>query len=118
MRLAVTTLLAAALLTVAPRPAFAQAAGFTLVNNTDIDFREMMVRRFGSAEWVPLVVVPLPLAKGARGAADFSNPECAFDLRATLPDGQTVLWSGVNLCEAKVVTLNRNARGVLWVDYR
>ena len=117
MKLAASILIAAALLA-APRPASAQAAAFTLVNNTDIDFQEVMVRRFGSDEWMPLVVVPLPLGRGARGNADFSNPDCAFDLRAKMPNGQTVLWSGVNLCEAKVVSLNRNDRGVLWVDYR
>jgi hypothetical protein len=112
-------LAAAAFLASAPVPAFAQATNFTLVNNTDIDFTGMKVRRYGTDQWQPLVVAPVPLAKsGGRGAAQFKNQDCAFDLQATLPDGRIVVWPGVNLCEAKVVTLNRSARGDLWVDYQ
>lgn len=102
-----------------PAPAAAQAVNFTLVNNTDIDFTQLTVRRFGSNQWQPLVVAPVPVtAGGGRGTVDFSDPDCAFDLQARLPDGRSVVWSGVNLCEAKVVILNRRANGVLWADYR
>ena len=112
-------LVAAALVAVAPVPVSAQAAKFTLVNNTDVSFTQLMVRRFGSQEWLPLVVTPVPVSRsGGRGAVDFNDPDCAFDLQATLPDGRVVVWSGVNLCEAQVVTLNRRANGELWVDYR
>jgi hypothetical protein len=100
-------------------PALAQATNFTLVNNTDIDFSALKARRFGTDQWMPLAVAPVPVAKsGGQGAVQFSNQDCAFDLQATLPDGRSVVWSGVNLCDAKVVTLNRSARGDLWVDYR
>jgi hypothetical protein len=109
----------AALVAVLPAPAIAQATNFTLVNNTDIDFSGMKVRRYGTDQWQPLVIAPVPVTKsGGRGSVEFKNPDCAFDLQATLPDGRIVVWPGVNLCEAKVVTLNRNARGVLWVDYQ
>jgi hypothetical protein len=109
---------AAALLASLPAPAVAQATNFTLVNNTDIDFSRLTARRYGTQQWAPLVVSPVPVSKsGGRGAVQFSNPDCAFDLQATLPDGRVVLWSGVNLCDAKVVTLNRNSSGELWVDY-
>lgn len=109
---------AAALLAAVPAPVAAQATNFTLINNTDVSFTRLMVRRFGTDQWLPLAVSPVPLPRsGGRGAVDFSNPDCAFDLQATLPDGRTVIWSGVNLCEAKVVTLNRSG-GELWVDYR
>jgi hypothetical protein len=102
-----------------PAPAAAQAASFTLVNNTDIPFTQLSVRRFGSQEWRPLIVAPLPVAhSGGRGSVDFNDPDCAFDLQATLPDGRLVVWPRVNLCEARIVTLNRSARGDLWVDYR
>jgi hypothetical protein len=108
-----------ALLVAVSAPAFAQATNFTLVNNTDIDFSSMKVRRFGTDQWLPLVILPVPVAKsGGRGAVEFKNEDCAFDLQATLPDGRLVVWPGVNLCEAKVVTLNRGANGELWVDYR
>ena len=109
-------ILLAALLA-SPAPAAAQAGNFTLVNATPIDMSNLSVRRFGTSEWQPLVVAPTPVAKGARGAATFSNEDCAFDLRATLLDGRTVIWPGVNLCQVKLVRLNQNARGELWVDY-
>jgi len=110
---------AAAFLAAAPVPALAQATNFTLVNNTDIDFSSLKVRRVGTDQWLPLVIAPVPVTKsGGRGAVQFSNQDCAFDLQATLPDGRIVVWPGVVLCEAKVVTLNRNARGELWVDYQ
>jgi hypothetical protein len=112
-------LAAAALAFVSPVPALAQAANFTLVNNTDIDFTSLKVRRFGTNQWLALAVTPVPVTKsGGRGSVQFSNQDCAFDLQATLPDGRIVLWSGVNLCDAKVVTLNRTANGQLWVDYQ
>lgn len=118
MRRTLSSLIAAFLLA-APFPAAAQAVNFTLINNTPIDFSAMKVRRFGTQQWNPLTVSPVPVPKsGGRGAVQFNNPDCAFDLQATLPDGRVVLWSGVNLCEAKVVTLNRSASGELWVDYQ
>ncbi len=99
--------------------AFAQAASFTLVNNTDIDFTAMKVRRFGTDQWLPLAVSPVPVRKaGGQGAVQFNDQDCAFDLQAKLPDGRLVVWSGVNLCEAKIVTLNQSASGELWADYR
>jgi hypothetical protein len=109
----------AALVVASSAPAFGQATNFTLVNNTDIDFSALKARRFGTDQWMPLAVAPVPVPKsGGIGAVQFSNQDCAFDLQATLPDGRAVVWSGVNLCEAKVVTLNRSASGELWVDYR
>jgi len=111
-------LLVAAAFAAAPATVSAQAANFTLVNNTDVSFTKLMVRRFGTQQWLPLTVSPVPLPRsGGRGAADFNSPDCAFDLQATLPDGRAVVWSGVNLCEAKIVKLNRSASGELWVDY-
>ena len=108
----------AALVCTAPLPALAQASSFTLVNKTAIDFSAMKARRVGTDAWLPLTVAPTPVAKsGGQGAVQFSDPDCAFDLQATLPDGRLVVWKGVNLCEAKVVTLNQSASGDLWVDY-
>ena len=116
MRKSVILALAAAV-ALPPTAVLAQAGNFTIVNATSIDMTGLAVRRFGTAEWRPLVVAPVPIVKSGRGAAKFKDEDCAFDLRATLPDGRTVLWPGVNLCQAKVVRLNQNARGVLWVEY-
>lgn len=111
--------LLAALMVSTPAPLWAQAVNFTLVNNTDVHFTRLMAKRYGSNQWLPLTVSPVPVrGAGGSGAVEFSDPDCAFDLQATLPDGRAVVWSGVNLCEAKVVTLNRGANGELWVDYR
>jgi len=108
-----------ALVAASHSPVMAQAGKFTIVNNTDISFTNVMVRRYGTEQWLPLIVNPIPLTRsGGQGAVDFSDEDCAFDLQATLPDGRLVVWSGVNLCEANVVTLNRSANGELWVDYR
>ncbi|HUG45352.1 MAG TPA: hypothetical protein VMK31_02420 [Sphingomicrobium sp.] len=112
-------IVAATVLAVSPAPAAAQAASFMLVNNTDIPLTAIEARRFGTQQWRQVVVAPTPVAaSGGQGTADFSDEECAFDLQATLPDGRRVVWRAVNLCEARVVTLNRTADGQLWVDYR
>jgi hypothetical protein len=112
-------LVAASVLAVTPAPAQAQVASFVLVNNTDIAFTAIQARRFGSQDWRPVVISPAPVAaKGGHVSAEFSDEECAFDLQATLPDGRQALWRSVNLCEARVVTLNRTSDGQYWVDYR
>ena len=119
MKTSLAILVAALVLSVAPASAQPQAVSFTIVNNTEIAFSGLKIRRFGTSDWVPLSVVPVPVAaKGGTGAVEFSNQDCAFDLQATLPDGQLVVWSGVTLCEARIVTLNRAPSGELWVDYR
>lgn len=95
-------------------PAFAGAANFTVVNATGLDIVTLEIRRFGTKEWKPLSAKP---PQGARGMVAFSDPDCAFDMRARLTGGIEAVWPGVNLCEAKSVTLNRSPSGALWIDY-
>ncbi len=102
----------AALVAAAPASAAAGAGGFTLVNATGAGLKSVAIRRFGTQDWRPLTAAP-----GARSAVDFADPDCAFDIRATLDGGATAQWSGVNLCEVKAVILSRNATGATWVDY-
>ena len=85
-----------------------------LENGSGLAMREVAIRRFGTEAWRPLGVAP---TAGARTQVNFSDPDCAFDFRAQLADGTTAIWSGVNLCEVRVVTLNREPTGELWVDY-
>ncbi len=106
--------LTAAILTALPAQAMAGAGNFTIVNATGRDISSLSIRRFGDGAWQPLAVAP---RAGARGAVQFSDADCAFDIQATLAGGATAVWSGVNLCEAKAVTLNRSETGALWVDY-
>jgi hypothetical protein len=106
--------LSAALLIVVPGPAMAGAGNFTIVNATGADIRALSIRRFGTSDWQPLGAAP---PAGARGTIQFSDTDCAFDIQGTLAGGVTAVWSGVNLCEAKAVTLNRSDSGAVWVDY-
>jgi hypothetical protein len=84
-------------LLVAPAPLVAGkgAAGLDLVNATGQTISNLYIRRTGTT----------------------SDPDCAFDPKVTLEDTTEAIWPGVNLCEVKSLTLNRNDKGVTWVDY-
>ena len=90
-------------------PAMAGVAGFSIVNGVGADIKSMSIRRVGSAQWQPL--------SAASAGTSFADPDCAFDLRATLASGAIVTWSGINLCDVKLLTLRRNDAGLAWVDY-
>jgi hypothetical protein len=94
----------------APVPAIAAGASdFNLVNGTGGALSDLSIRRVGTNDWKPL-------AQGAGGSVQFSDPDCAFDIRATV-GGSPVTWGGVNLCGVKSVTLKRDAAAGAWVDY-
>ena len=96
-------------------PAFAGgASNFTLVNGTGTALAELSIRRTGTQEWKPLGAAPLA---GARGSMKFSDPDCAFDIRANVAGAGPTTWAGVNLCAVKSVTLNRDGSAGAWVDY-
>lgn len=95
-------------------PLGAQVSGFSIVNQTGSAMSGLALRRVGTSEWMPLTVAP---AAGASIRAPFDNPDCAFDLRASVAGAGVVTWTGVNLCDVKSVTLNRDQAGRLWVDY-
>ena len=111
-RLILSTLMALAV--AMPQPALAGAANFTLVNGTGAPVSNVAIRRTTTNNWTAIPAAP---ASGARAAVQFSDPDCAFDIRATLAGIGEVVWTGVNLCGTKAVILNRNGSGVLWVDY-
>lgn len=104
----------AALLSFVASPAFAGASGFVLVNGTGAALSELSIRRAGTRDWKPLGNAP---AAGARGPISFKDPDCAFDIRASVPGAGAVTWTDVNLCDVKSVTLNRDATAGAWVDY-
>jgi len=108
-------LAAAAALLASASPALAGgASNFTIVNGTGTGLAELSIRRAGTQDWKPLGAAP---SAGARSAMKFSDPDCAFDIRATVPGAGPVTWTGVNLCGAKSVTLNRDGSAGAWVDY-
>lgn len=106
--------LAALALATLPSPAFAGADNFTLVNGTGANIGALSIRRTGTNDWQPLSAAP---AAGASSAVAFSNPDCAFDIRASLAGGKTAEWSGVNLCGTSRLILRQRASGETWVDY-
>ena len=107
-------ILATAVALLSPAPATAGVSGFAIVNAVGTDISAMSIRRVGSGQWQQLGATP-PAGKSASTA--FSDPDCAFDLRATLAGGAIVTWPGVNLCDVKLLTLRRNDAGLAWVDY-
>jgi hypothetical protein len=95
-------------------PALAGASRFTLVNGTGAALAQLSIRRSGTQEWKALGPAP---SAGARMDMKFSDPDCAFDIRATVPGTGPVTWADVNLCDVKSVTLNRDESAGAWVDY-
>lgn len=112
MKHALTALLPLAL-ALASSPALAGAENFVLVNGTGVDLSDLSIRRTGSGEWRPLGPAP---AAGAASSVVFSDPDCAFDIRAGVAGGSAT-WRGVNLCGTSRLTLRRRPTGETWVDY-
>ena len=98
----------------ASTPAYAGASNFMVVNGTGAALSELSIRRAGTTDWKPLGSAP---AAGARGNVSFNDPDCAFDLRATVTGKGQITWTGVNLCDVKSVVLNNDASAGAWVDY-
>jgi len=92
----------------------AGASNYTLVNGTGRAIGGLSIKRAGASDWKPLAGAPSP---GASSAVSFSDPDCAFDIRANNADGQPITWAGVNLCGAKSVTLRKDESAGAWVDY-
>ena len=98
----------------ASTPATAETRGFVLVNSTGSAIEQLAIRRVGTQDWRNLAGAP---GAGARASIDFADPDCAFDLRASVPGAGPVTWAGVNLCEVKSVVLKRDPQAGAWVDY-
>ena len=94
-------------------PATASGVDFTLVNGAGAGLSGLSIRRTGTSDWRGLGQA---LSDGARTTVAFNDPDCAFDLKATV-GGAEAVWRGVNLCEVKTVTLRRSAAGATFVDY-
>jgi hypothetical protein len=106
--------LVAASLAGSSAPALAGASNFTLNNGTAAGISELTIRRAGTSDWKPLGTARAP---GAGGPVEFSDPDCAFDIRATVVGAGPTTWAGVNLCDVKAVTLKRDPTSGAWVDY-
>ena len=103
-----------ALLLLSSSQAWAGASNFVLVNGTGVSLADLSIARSGTHDWKSLGAAP---AAGARAPLSFSNPDCAFDIRANVNGAGPVTWAGVNLCDVKSVILKRDATAGAWVDY-
>ena len=92
----------------------AGASNFVLVNGTSVPLAELSITRSGAKEWKPLSASSAP---NARSPINFKDPDCAFDIRATVDGAGPVTWTGVNLCDVKSVTLKRDDQAGAWIDY-
>ncbi len=90
------------------------ASDFMLVNGTSVPLADLSITRAGSSDWKPLGPAP---SAGARTSLKFKDTDCAFDIRANVQGAGQTTWTGVNLCGAKSVTLNRDGSAGAWVDY-
>ena len=103
------------LLAASPAPTLAAgASNFVLVNGTGAALAALSIRRSGTAAWKPLGTAP---SAGARSNMAFSDPDCAFDIRANVAGKGEITWTGVNLCGARSVILNHDGSAGAWVDY-
>lgn len=102
------SLAAVAFAATASTTATAGASSFKLIDGTGKGVSQVAIRRAGTSEWKPL---------GPPGQIQFNDPDCAFDIQASVPGAGAVTWAGVNLCEVKSVTLKRDETAGAWVDY-
>ena len=95
---------------------FTSPGPYVLVNGTGTAMSNLSIRPAdNSGGWQGLGTGSL--VQGARASMPAPPSQlCAFDIRATV-GGTPVTWSSVNLCDVRVVTLNRRTDGTLWVDY-
>ena len=85
------------------------ASGFSVVNATGLNMTGLTIRRYGTQGWKALGTAPSP---GGRGAVDFKDPDCAFDIQATFQGVGSFVCSGVNLFSLPKFStsgLNKNA---------
>lgn len=97
-----------------PAAAMAETSGFMLVNSTGSAIDGLSIRRVGTQDWKSLGG---SAGDGTRAQIDFKDPDCAFDLQASIPGSGPVTWAGVNLCDVKSVVLKRDPQAGAWVDY-
>ena len=99
-------LAAAAALTLAAPPAFAQSEPFRVVNRTAETAVALHAVRSGRADWGANLLNRGPLASGAQFALRPSEGAgCAFDLRLVLRDGQEIIRRNADICAERTVAM-------------
>lgn len=114
-RTALLALLVAALVL----PAALARAGtqdFTLVNRTGIEIRELYISPAASDDWEEDVLGVDTLPPGESVKISFEGHDaCKWDLMVKDEDGDSVEWSGLNLCKTSKVTLRYDGKKA-WAD--
>ena len=92
--------------------AFAPAS-VAVVNGTGGTISNLEIRDAAGGSWTSLAG---SAANGGRVTWSFDDQICAYDVRATIGGDRQITVRGVNPCDAKLLTLRRNAE-TGWVDY-
>jgi hypothetical protein len=102
----------AAVLTLAA-PATAEEWDFILVNNTGKTIKTVEISPGGAATWVANKI-DTELTKEAKAVkpngkmtVHFDKGSgCRYDLKATFDDGNSAVWSAINVCDNAYVTVS------------
>lgn len=90
-------------------PVFAGTQDFTLVNQTGVDVYGLFISESANQDWEEDVLGQDILLDGGRVNISFSGRNaCLWDVMVTDSVGDSLEWSGINLCEATVVVLHCN----------
>jgi hypothetical protein len=113
------TALLAALVAALLVPAALARAGtqdFTLVNRTGIEIHELYISPVDTDDWEEDVLGVDTLPPGESVSISFKGHDaCKWDLMVKDEDGDSVEWSGLNLCKISKVTLRYDGKKA-WAD--
>lgn len=103
----------AAMIALAPVPAFSQAQqNFTLVNRSGAQVDEVYVSPSSSNNWGRDILGEGVMPSGTRRNITFPQRTraCEFDLRVVFANGRRSEASNLNLCEISTITVTPNGR--------
>lgn len=105
----VSVVLLVASLALASAPAHAGTQDFTLVNETGVEIYNLFISETANENWEEDVLGEQVLPDGSRMTIGFrGRSACLWDMMVLDEAGDSLSWTGLNLCEASVV--------VLWCD--
>jgi len=82
---------------------------FTLVNASGVDVFRLFISESATNDWEEDVLGDDVLLDGERIDVQFSGRDaCLWDMMVTDADDDSLVWSGINLCQASVVVLHCN----------
>lgn len=90
---------------------------FTLVNQTGVEVYRLFLSETTNEAWEEDVLGDRVLPDGSRIDIDFyGRSSCLWDMMVTDEEGNSLEWSGINLCEASVVVLRCNEQEC-WAEW-